>query len=329
MSGPRSNLAAPEIAVVVATRDRELHLRWLLNALEEQTLERHRFELIVCHDSRGPETDELLRTHPLSAAGSVRTLRLPAATRLAGAKRNLGWRAARAPLIAFTDDDCRPPPDWLERALEAASAAPGAIVQGTTKPDPDELQIALRAPRARTQDIDPPTVWAETCNIVYPRAVLELVGGFAEHVDSGEDTDLALRGLDAGARLVAAPEVLTYHAVHGGGLLALVRAAPRWEPIPWLIGRHPRLRRECAAGLFWRESHGWMLLALAGVALARSSRRRVLLAGPWAVRAAHDYGPGPRGHLRATIELPGQALVDLVEMGVLLRGSLRYRTFVL
>ena len=315
--------------MVVPTRDRPLHLRWLLNALAEQTLDRGSFEVVVCHDSHGPETEALLRTHQLAAAGTLRSLKLPAGTLRAGAKRNLGWRAARSPVIAFTDDDCRPPPEWLERALSASLTAPGSIVQGATKPDPDELQIALRAPHARTQDIDPPSVWAQTCNIVYPRELLDRVGGFAELVDSGEDTDLALRSIGAGARFTAAPDVLTYHAVHTGGLLALLRAAPRWEPIPWLVGRHPHLRHECSVGLFWRESHGWMVLALAGVALGRRVAIRGLFALPWVVRAAHDYGPGPRGRLRAAVELPGQALIDLVEIGVLLRGSFRYRVLVL
>ncbi len=324
-----SSTSAPAISVVVPTRDRPLHLRWLLNALVEQTLDPGSFEVIVCHDSRGPDTEELLRTHQLAAAGTLRWMSLPAGTLRAGAKRNLGWRAARAPVIAFTDDDCRPPPEWLERALAAAHADPDAIVQGATKPDPDELQIALRAPRARTQDIDPPSVWAQTCNILYPRELLERLGGFAELVDSGEDTDLAQRGIEAGVRYLAAPGVLTYHAVHTGGLPAMLRAAPRWEPIPWLVRRHPRLRRECTAGLFWRESHGWMLVALAGVTLGRRGPIRGLLALPWAVRAAHDYGAGPRGRARAALELPGQALIDLVEIGVLLRGSLRYRALVL
>ena len=44
--------------------------------------------------------------------------------------RNLGARAARGRLLAFTDDDCRPEPGWLA-ALEAALAArPGAMVGG-------------------------------------------------------------------------------------------------------------------------------------------------------------------------------------------------------
>jgi hypothetical protein len=327
--GSSTPAAAPAITVVIPTRDRPLHLRWLLNALAEQTLDPESFEVIVCHDSRGPDTGELLRTHPLAAAGKLRELSLPAGTLRAGAKRNRGWRAARAPVIAFTDDDCRPPPEWLQRALAAALAEPGAIVQGATKPDPDELQIALRAPRARTQDIDPPSVWAQTCNILYPRQLLERLGGFAELVDSGEDTDLALRGIEAGARFSAAPDVLTYHAVHDGGLAGLLRTLPRWEPIPWLVGRHPRLRRECAARLFWRESHGWMLLAIAGLPARRLGRARLLRAAPWAVRAGHDYGGGVRGRVRATLELPGQALIDLVEIAVLARGSLRYRALVL
>jgi len=55
----------PEIAVVVPSHDRALRLRWLLNALEEQTLPRERWELIVAHDSSTPETAALLAAHPV------------------------------------------------------------------------------------------------------------------------------------------------------------------------------------------------------------------------------------------------------------------------
>jgi GT2 family glycosyltransferase len=328
-SSPGGGLSRPEIAVVVPTRDRPLRLRWLLNALEEQSLAPELFEVIVCHDSRGPETEELLRTHPLALRGVLRHRALEPGTRSAGYKRNLGWRSARAPVIAFTDDDCRPPTDWLARALEAASRHPGAIVQGATRPDPDEIELALRAPHARTQAIDPPSPWAQTCNILYPRELLERLDGFDEQIESGEDTDVALRGIAAGASFLAAPEVVNYHSVQSSGLPALLRTLPRWEFIPWLVKRHPELRRECAAGVFWRETHGWMLLALAGVALTRSHPAALLLAAPWAVRAAPSYGPGPRGRLRACLELPSRAVVDLVELSVLARGSARHRSLVL
>src|SRR5215208_455548 len=86
-----------EISVVVPSHERPLRLRWLLNALEEQTLDRARWELVVVHDCRGEATAELLRTHPLAAAGVLRTRRLPEGTGTPARQRNVGWRMARAP----------------------------------------------------------------------------------------------------------------------------------------------------------------------------------------------------------------------------------------
>src|SRR2546426_5419523 len=100
-------MSTPEISVVVASHDRPLRLRWFLNALEEQTLPRDRWEIVVAHDSVGPETDELLSTHPLAQDGTLRFVKLPASSAPPGANRNAALKLARAPLIAFTDDDCR------------------------------------------------------------------------------------------------------------------------------------------------------------------------------------------------------------------------------
>jgi glycosyltransferase involved in cell wall biosynthesis len=152
-----------ELSVVVPTHGRPLRLRWLLNALEEQSLPASEFEVVVVHDG-GEEVAELLASHPLGARELVVRGASGPAT-----KRNEGWRAARAPTVIFTDDDCRPPVEWLAEMLRAVREAGAAIVQGATRPDPDERLILLRAPRFRTQQIEPPTVWAQTCNIAYPR----------------------------------------------------------------------------------------------------------------------------------------------------------------
>src|SRR5689334_9499227 len=103
-----------EVSVVVPSHERVTRLRWLLNALEEQTLPRSRWELVVVHDSRDG-TEELVTTHPLVHEGVLRRVRLAPGTGTAAVQRNTGWREARAELIAFTDDDCRPEADWLER----------------------------------------------------------------------------------------------------------------------------------------------------------------------------------------------------------------------
>jgi GT2 family glycosyltransferase len=319
-------LPMPEITVVVPSHDRPLRLRWLLNALEEQTLPRERFEVIVAHDSSGPETAELLSSHPLG----VQAIEFEPGPGPA-AKRNAAWRAASAPLIAFTDDDCRPPPEWLERALDAARAHPGAIVQGATVPDPDEEHLVRAAPHVDTQRIVPPTPWAQTCNIVYPRELLERVGGFDETfpLAAGEDTDLAIRATEAGADYVGARDVVTFHAVHAVSLAQLVRARWRWQHLAFLVKRQPRVREHFPMWTFWKRTHVWLPLALLGALLGRRRPAAAALALPWIVHTLPDRGAGPRGRFRALSELPARVVVDGAEMAALARGSLRWRTFFL
>jgi GT2 family glycosyltransferase len=319
-------VAAPDIAVVVPTRNRELRLRWLLDALEEQTLARERFEVVVVHDSTDG-TQALLGEHPLAQAGVLHALRAaPGAS--AAVKRNAGWRAARAPSIAFTDDDCRPPAEWLERALEAAVADPQAIHQGTTVPDPDEHGL-LVAPHAYTQNIVPPQPWGQTCNIVYPRNALEQVGGFDERLSGVEDVDLAARARRAGVRYLAAPEVVTYHAVHTPWLPTMLRSARRWADLPAVVKRSPELRRHYPARYFWKWRHFWMIAAACGAAGARADRRTAALALPWLASAMPSYGPGLRSRLRGVTELPGRLAIDVAEVAVLARSSVRHRSMLL
>jgi hypothetical protein len=270
----------------------------------------------------------MLREHRLTQLGVVRELQIPG--RVVALQRDMGWRAGRAPLVAFTDDDCRPPADWLERALQAAELHPGAIIQGRTVPDPEEVEILQRSPHPRTQDIVPPSVWAQTCNIVYPRSVLESVGGFdlGTPASVGDDTDLALRAIANGVGYEAAPEMVTYHAVHDGTLVDRIRSGWRWGDLPYLIKRHPELRRQLPARYFWKPTHAWMAPALA-VLLTRGPRAGLVAALPWAVASWPQYSGNFRGRVRGVSELPGHALIDLVEMAALARGSIRHRTLLL
>jgi GT2 family glycosyltransferase len=313
------------LAVVVATHGRPLRLRWLLNALEEAEDPGLPWELVVARNASDEPTRALL------ADRGVRTVVLPDGAGPA-ALRNAGWRATDASIVVFTDDDCRPPSDWLANALQAAARDPDAILQGTVRPDPDEIVIKLHAPYARTLEVTPPSGFGETANMAYPRALLEAVGGFDEQLPraAAEDTDLALRAQEHGAPLVAAPEMLTYHCVEAGSLLGRLRDVGRWQHVAYIVRRHPQVRENLPARIFWKPAHARLPLALAGACIAR---RHPLLAGalaaPWVIEALPSYGTSPRGRARAFSELPAHLLIDLAETAAMVRGSIRYRTLIL
>lgn len=317
-----------EISVVVPSHDRPDRLRTLLDALAEQTLAPANWEVIVAHDSSGAETDELLRNHPLAEAGRLRWLRLPAGSAPPGANRNAGWRAAHGPLVAFTDDDCRPPSGWLEQVLAAARAHPGAMVQGTTRPDPHEIRL-MASRYFRTQNIDPPHFAAQACNIAYPRELLKRLDGFHDALRSGEDMDLALRARSEGAPLLGAPEALTYHAVERYSLWALISFSRRWEDLVYVLRQHPETRRYLTYGLFWKPQHARLLMAIFGLLFGRRvPARRALLFSWMALEISINGRSGERG-ARAVTRVPGDLVLSLVELYALARGSLRYRTLML
>ena len=122
------------------------------------------------------------------------------------AARNTGWRATAAPWVAFVDDDVDLPLGWV-RGLEedvARAAARVAAVQG-------RIEVPLPAGRR-------PTDWERnvaglagarwiTADMAVRREALEAVGGFDERFPRAyrEDTDLALRLLDAGWELHRGP----------------------------------------------------------------------------------------------------------------------------
>jgi GT2 family glycosyltransferase len=312
------------VTVVVASHERPRRLKRLLDSLAEQTLDPARWDAIVVHDS-GEETERVLREHPLTAAGRLRWVSRPPGVNPPGHQRNAGWRLAEAPLIAFTDDDCRADPGWLAALIAVAQQSPEAIVQGRTLPDPLEAD-AWRAPHARSVTTSPPELFVQACNVLYPRTLLERVGGFdeAEPLRSGEDTDLALRAQDAGAQVVGAPEALVHHSVEPYSAAEMIRLNWKWRDLARVAKRHPQVRDTLLLRVFWRPSHASLLLALAGLVAARRRPLLALLAAPYL--RARLQRRGPRG---ATIELPGQVAVELAEIVTMLVGSARHHTLLI
>jgi GT2 family glycosyltransferase len=316
------------VSVVVPSHGRPDRLATLLDALALQTLPRERWEVVVVHTYPRDTTATILEGHELSRVGTLRHIRVDSPRARPSVQRNAGWRAARGAVIAFTDDDCRPEPDWLERLLERHGEAPGAIVQGTTRPDPRE-EHALASPHIRTLFIDPPNEVNETANILYERALLELIGGFDELATTGEDIDLGIRARDAGAAQVAAPDALVYHAIDALSMSEKIRSQRKWQHLAYVVKKHPRLRNRCEWRVWWKPEH--LRAAMALVALVGAPRRPWMLVGvvPYIRLERWRHGPAKRQQLRALREVPSHWVVEVAEIATFVRGSIRYRTLLL
>jgi GT2 family glycosyltransferase len=302
-----------DVSIVIAAHARAERLRALLASLDGDG------EVVVAADGATPEV------HAVLAEAGVRVVRLDPG-RGPAAARNAGWRAASGRLVAFTDDDCLAAPGWVAALAAAAGDDGDVIVQGRVEPHPDE--VARIGPFTRTLRVQGAGPFFQTANMLYPRAVLERLGGFDEAfpAPAGEDTDLGWRAQAAGVEVRYAPDALIWHAVHEPGWSGLVRDAPRWGSAIRLVRNHPGIRAHFHHRIFWRPSHERLLVAVAGVGLARRTRGASLVAlAPWMAVHRGDH-PGAASLVAA---LPAHLAVDAAEVLALARGSVRARTLLL
>jgi glycosyltransferase involved in cell wall biosynthesis len=306
-----------EISIVVPTRNRARRLRALLESLAGQ--EAPAFETLVVDDASDDDTQAVI------ADAGVRGILLPAPVGPAVA-RNHGWRAAGGELIVFTDDDLAAQPGWLQALADAHVRDPEAIVQGRTTPDPREAH--LLSAFSRSQQASGPGPWFQTCNIAYPRRLLERLGGFDESFSDtpGEDTDLGCRAVEQGTRVIYEPRALNWHAVHEPGALALIRSTQKWRGTVRNVARHPQLRDALHRRVFWKRSHERLLIAAAGLVLARTAPALALAAAvPYLALHRAEHG----SYVGTAAALPAHLALDAAEVVAMLRGSVAAGTLVL
>jgi glucosyl-3-phosphoglycerate synthase len=130
--------------VVIPARDEERRIGGCLEALANQTASRDQFETLVVLDACRDDTARVVAEVSAGLGLAVRTLAGPGSG--AGAARRTGMDAAcdrllelglPDGLIACTDADSRPAPDWLERQLAHVAAGARAIA-GLIELDGDE-----------------------------------------------------------------------------------------------------------------------------------------------------------------------------------------------
>jgi glycosyltransferase involved in cell wall biosynthesis len=209
-------MQAASISIVIPTRDRPSALDACLAALAEQTIPSERFEVVVVDDGGAAELGAVVDRHRDSLRISL-TRRAHAGP---AAARNAGSQVARGKVLAFTDDDCLPDPDWLAAIATAVERSPGSIVGGRTEnalvsnrcSEASQSVIAYMYADGLRRTGELPFVTSN--NLALDNELFNTLGGFDASFPeaAAEDRDLSARCTSTGGSLVYEPAALVRHA---------------------------------------------------------------------------------------------------------------------
>jgi GT2 family glycosyltransferase len=209
---------APGISVVVCTRNRGNRIVRTIESILASEL--RTFELLVVDQSPGNETAESVS--PFLADSRVRYVRTTDVG--VGRARNTGLNLARAPLVAFTDDDVRVPSSWLSVMGATLDAHPRvAIVFCNVAAGPHDPAIGFIPAYVRpntmlaTRVLDKCRARGMGAGMAVRRITMLDLGGFDPDLGPGgrfpscEEGDAALRALLAGHHVLETSEIAVVH----------------------------------------------------------------------------------------------------------------------
>lgn len=214
----------PKLSVVIPTLGRSTLLPTLESLLSTAGLES--VEIIVAGKISDPTVSQAFKKMK-EAHAFIRHLEVAFEKGDSSEKKNAGWRAAKADLVAFLDDDVVVAPDWPVQMQSAFDDPETALVSGPGLVPPDIplfprlAGLALSSPAAgyvawryRHQS-DPliPINWSKIigCNMAYRRSVLEAIGGFDAAFWPGEEMIAAFITEQKGYRLMFCSSAWVYH----------------------------------------------------------------------------------------------------------------------
>jgi GT2 family glycosyltransferase len=211
----------PELSVVVPTYRRHSVLNQAMAALARQTVDLESFEVIVVDD---PVEDDSDRVAAALESHRIPVRHLHRADRGVSAARNVGWRAARAPVVLFLGDDILSSPTLVAEhlAFHARHAQEHVAVLGHVRwadrlrvtPFMTWLERGFQSNYGRLDRGGIPS-WFDflTTNVSVKRSMLERAGGFDERNFPflSEDTDLGLRLFGLGLELRYQPAARAEH----------------------------------------------------------------------------------------------------------------------
>jgi GT2 family glycosyltransferase len=259
VSAAAAPLDAPLLSLIVCTRDRSGRLDAFFEAVGRMRAHSS-WELVIVDNGSTDDTAVRLEALTRTLEAPVTIVHEPRPG--LGRARNAGVSAARGALLAFTDDDCYPAMDYIDRVVDALADRERGFVGGRILlHDAEDHPITIRVDPTPIP-IPPgsvvPTGLVQGANMAFRREVLERIGGFDDALGPGtpfcnDDVDAVARASAAGFAGSFVPEPVVRH--HHG------RRDPAEIAALWRSYDHGRgaYYAKCMIGLptRWRVARYW------------------------------------------------------------------------
>lgn len=200
------------VSVIIPVFNDSERLKICLQALENQTYPQKFYEIIVV-DNGSIENIKVLVNNFAQALTTYEN------TPGSYAARNQGISIAKGEILAFTDSDCIPALDWIEKGVKSLLNTPNCgLVAGRIdfffknpeEPTPVELYESVEL--SFEQDINiKDKHFGVTANLFTFKHVIDHIGAFNANLKSGGDREWGERVFQAGYQQIYADDVFVKH----------------------------------------------------------------------------------------------------------------------
>lgn len=201
----------PFVSVIIPVFNDSLRLRRCLEALARQSYPRSRYEVVVVDNGSDEDIGALVEAFPGVVFGRE-------AQPGSYAARNTALELARGDVLAFTDSDCVPNPNWVARGVDALRRNPDdGLVAGQVelffeRPDrPTSVELFESVTAFPQQKYVQKYHYGATANVFTWRRVFEQVGPFNAALKSGGDREWGQRVHSAGFGVGYANDAVVEH----------------------------------------------------------------------------------------------------------------------
>jgi cellulose synthase/poly-beta-1,6-N-acetylglucosamine synthase-like glycosyltransferase len=208
------------VCVIIPAYNEEEVIRDCLEGLDRQDYPN--FEVFLIDDLSTDKTKEIIQSFVNASPQKFRLFEFGKVG--PGKARNLVALETRADILAFTDADCIPTPQWLSQLVQGFLSDPqvgstGGPHRAPPQSNPFQLLVeefllqsapAIDFVKTEAGGIQP-TNHNPLCNVAYRRDLFVRLKGFREDLFPGEDVELDQRVRNLGFKITYNPNALVFH----------------------------------------------------------------------------------------------------------------------